>query len=92
MSKKISNFLIKNSNTIRKGCYVWISLVVLIAIGFTAYFIYFADWPAVNLTQDIGMTSSQFMSLVGVTVTGFFTGFMLVPALAIIDKIKKLSI
>lgn len=92
MSKKISNFLIKNSNTIRKGCYVWISLVVLIAIGFTAYFIYFADWPAVNLTQDIGMTSSEFLSLVGVIDTACITCYIILPALAIIDKIKKLSI
>ena len=90
MSKKFNNFLTVNKTTVRKTCYAWIALVILGAVLLSAYFIYFADWSAVQITH-IGLTPAQYMTMIGVSVAGILTVYMLMPAWAILSKIKKLS-
>ena len=93
MSKKFTNFLTENKKSVRKACYAWIALVILGAVLLSAYFIYFADWSAVQITQtqNISLTPAQYMTMIGVSVAGILTVYMLMPAWAILSKIKKLS-
>ena len=91
MSKKFNNFLNSNKTAVRRVCYAWIVLILVAMIGFCVYFMYFADWSSVQLTRDIGVTPSQYMCLISVTVTDALAIYIISPAWAILNKIKKLS-
>lgn len=91
MSKKFDNFLTKHKKHVRVACYIWVILILLSAIGTCLYFLY-TDWSAVQFTQNVGLTPPQYMTMIGAIMTGTLTVYMLVPAWAILSKLKKLSV
>lgn len=91
MSKKIDNFLTEKKKFVRKACCSWIALARVVMLGFSVFFISFADYSAIQFTRDIGITPSMFMTLLGVGLTGVLGCSMLIPAYAILNKLDKLS-